>query len=95
MTSDYAILFGLFVLVIVASVLMVRKGIPTTKRMCWGIFSLVVLSVCAIGLHWWLDPDGSFLELRKPSISFQNMGLGVLFLALATAGLMCAGHSDS
>jgi hypothetical protein len=94
MSPDQLILIIFFCLIVATLVLVARKGIASKQKLCWGVFALVSLSVIAIALHCFISPEGSSFELRKPTLSFGDMGMGVLFLALASIGLLCASPSD-
>ena len=94
MSPDQLILIIFFCLVAATLVLVARKGIDSKQKLCWGVVGLVSLSIMAIALHCFIGPEGASFELRKPRLSFGDMGMGVLFLALASIGLFCAAPSD-
>lgn len=93
MTREDLIMLGFVALVIAVFVLVLRKGIHTRGKLWAGIFALVGLSAIAIGLHCYLDGGQGMLG-GSQLLPFQEMGLGVLFLVLASIGCCCGGLKE-
>lgn len=92
MSREDFILLGFVVLVIAVFVRVIKKGLHSKAGLWKGILALVGLSVIAIGLHCYLDGDSG--RYGSQLLPFQEMGLGVLFLVLASIGCCCGGVNE-
>lgn len=91
MTREHLILTGFLILVVLVFILVAKRGIHTTQRLFFWIGVLILLSAFTIGLHRFLAGRTSLLPADSP-VSLQGIGLGVLFLLLASLGCLCADH---
>jgi|GEM_PF-7109310 len=94
MTREHMILSGFIILVVAVFIVVVKKGIHSRQRLFGGVFALVLLSAVAIILHCFRSDGSSTLDFTNTSLSLPEVGLGVLFLALACLGCMCADQRE-
>ena len=95
MTREQLILTGFIILAVLVFVWVVRHGFQSKRRMCGGVFAMIVLSAAAIAIHCINENNTAALEFRRPVISLSDIGLGVFLILLACLGCISAGSRDS